>query len=77
MYKVVAKILASRLRNVIGKVISKTQTSFVPGRQILDDILLENKILDYTKRENKSCMMFKVDFDKYTIVSTRISLEIC
>lgn len=53
LYKVVAKILALRLRNVISKVIFNTQTTFIPVRQIMDGILLTNEILDYAKREKK------------------------
>lgn len=62
MYNVVARILASRLRKVIGKLILNTQTSFIPGRQIIDGILVANEILDYAKREKKNYMMFRVDF---------------
>lgn len=37
VYKVLAKLLANRLQNVIGTLISDTQTTFVNGRQILDN----------------------------------------
>lgn len=64
MYNVVAKILASRIRKVIGEMISNTQTTSVPGRQILDVTLVANEILDYAKRENRNWMMFKVVFSQ-------------
>jgi len=35
MYKVLAKILANRLRAVIGSVVSDSQSAFVKGKQIL------------------------------------------
>lgn len=57
MYKVISKILASRMRKVIRKIVSSTQTTFINGRQILDGVLLvTNEIIDYASRENKkSC----------------------
>jgi len=40
MYKIMSKVLANRLRTVMGSVISKTQTTFIKDRQILDGILV-------------------------------------
>jgi len=36
MYKVLAKVLANRLRVAIGSVVSDSQSAFVKGKQILD-----------------------------------------
>lgn len=35
---------------------------FIPGRQILDGVLVTNEIIDYAKRYNKECVLCKVDF---------------
>ncbi|GKB79076.1 RNA-directed DNA polymerase, eukaryota, reverse transcriptase zinc-binding domain protein [Tanacetum coccineum] len=35
-YKIIAKILANRLSKVIDKIVSKEQSAFIAGRQILD-----------------------------------------
>ncbi|MCI31076.1 cysteine-rich receptor-like protein kinase, partial [Trifolium medium] len=54
LYKIMAKMLANRLRLVIGSVISESQTTFVKDRQILDGILITNEVVDEarkTKRE--------------------------
>jgi hypothetical protein len=64
LYKVLSKVLANRLRNVIGKVISENQSAFVKGRQILDGILIANEMVDDAKRNRKEMLLFKVDFEK-------------
>lgn len=42
LYKMLSKVLANRLRAVMGSVISETQTAFVKDRQILDGISIAN-----------------------------------
>jgi len=64
LYKVLAKLLANRLRGVIGNVISDSQSAIVKGRQILDGILVANEVVDEAKKLNKNLLMFKVDFEK-------------
>jgi len=64
LYKVLAKVLANRLRLVVGSVVSESQSAFVKGKQILDGILIANKVVDEAKRLNKELFLFKVDFEK-------------
>ncbi|PNX67320.1 cysteine-rich receptor-like protein kinase, partial [Trifolium pratense] len=64
LYKILAKVLANRLRLVIGSVISETQTAFVKDRQILDGILIANEVVDEARKSKKELMLFKVDFEK-------------
>jgi hypothetical protein len=64
LYKILAKLLANRLRRVIGSVISETQTAFVKDRQILDGILIANEVVDEARRSKKELLLFKVDFEK-------------
>ncbi|GAU44567.1 hypothetical protein TSUD_367230 [Trifolium subterraneum] len=64
VYKVLSKVLANRLRRVVGGVVSQTQSAFIKGRQILDGILIANEIVDDAKRDKKELLMLKIDFEK-------------
>jgi len=64
LYKILSKVLASRLRMVMSSVISETQTAFVKDRQILDGILIANEMVDEARKSKKELMMLKVDFEK-------------
>ncbi|GAU49906.1 hypothetical protein TSUD_139620 [Trifolium subterraneum] len=64
LYKILAKVLANRLRLVMGSVISESQTAFVCDRQLLDGILIANEVVDEARRAKKELMLFKIDFEK-------------
>ncbi|GJZ99502.1 RNA-directed DNA polymerase, eukaryota [Tanacetum coccineum] len=64
LYKVVTKILATRLSMVISDLISDVQTTFLPNRQILDGLFIINEILARCKLKKQQAMIFKVDFAK-------------
>ncbi|RVW54301.1 Transposon TX1 uncharacterized 149 kDa protein [Vitis vinifera] len=64
LYKWLAKVLANRLKKVVGKVISKAQGAFVEGRQILDAVLIANEAIDSTLKNNESAILCKLDIEK-------------
>nr|GEX87758.1 RNA-directed DNA polymerase, eukaryota [Tanacetum cinerariifolium] len=64
LYKVVTKILATRLSFVISDLISDVQSAFLPNRQILDGPFIINDTLARCKHKNHRTMFFKVDFAK-------------
>ncbi|GJT59260.1 RNA-directed DNA polymerase, eukaryota [Tanacetum coccineum] len=64
LYKVVTKILASRLSTVISDLISDVQSAFLPNRQILDGPFIINEVLARCKVKKQQAMIFKVDFAK-------------
>ena len=64
LYKILAKLLANRLRQFIVSVISDARSAFVKDRQILDGILIANEVVDEARKTMKELLMFKVDFEK-------------
>ncbi|KAJ0535737.1 putative RNA-directed DNA polymerase [Helianthus annuus] len=62
--KVISKVLVSRLKNVVGKLVSPEQTTFLAGRCITDGPLVLNELLGWMKKAKKKGMFFKVDIDK-------------
>lgn len=64
LYKLLAKTLAIKLKQVMGSIILKTQNSFLPGRQILDCSLLANESIDAMFKVGWPGVVCKVDIEK-------------
>jgi hypothetical protein len=64
LYKIITKVLANRLKEVLDKVISKTQSAFIKGRQILNPILIANESLDSRCRSGEPGILCKMDVEK-------------
>lgn len=64
IYKVVAKVLAERLKTVLPSTIVVNQATFIKGRQITDPILIANEIVDFWRCTKKQGVIFKLDIEK-------------
>ncbi|XP_068477366.1 uncharacterized protein [Phaseolus vulgaris] len=64
LYKIISKALSLRLKKIISNVIDMRQSTFLEGRGLLDSVLVANEVLEEYKRKRKSCVFFKVDYEK-------------
>ncbi|XP_010506884.1 PREDICTED: uncharacterized protein LOC104783422 [Camelina sativa] len=66
-YKIISKIMCQRLKKLLPDLISETQSAFVPGRLISDNILIAQEMF-HGLRTNPSCkgkfMAIKTDMSK-------------
>ena len=64
VYKILAKVLANHLKEVLDQLISKSQNSFVGGRQILDSVLIANECVDSRVKSKIPGVICKLDIEK-------------
>lgn len=65
-YKILTKTMANRLREASKKLIGPNQTSFVPGRQISDNIIVLQEVLNSmnVRKATTGWIIMKVDLEK-------------
>ncbi|KAH9722962.1 reverse transcriptase domain-containing protein [Citrus sinensis] len=65
-YKTVTKIIGNRLKAILPELIGPYQTSFVPGRHIIENIIVAQEIIYSMRRKtgNRGQMAIKVDLEK-------------
>lgn len=67
IFKLVSKVLANKLKKILGEIILESQCAFVVGRVITDSILISFETLHYMKSKrqgNTAHMALKLDMSK-------------
>lgn len=61
-YKILTKIIASRLNGILDALISPNQGGFVQNMNILDNIILVQEVVHLRIMRHEKCMVIKLDF---------------
>lgn len=64
LYKIISKIMSSRLRSVLNKIIHPNQSVFIPGRRIVDNVFLVHELVKGHHLNKGGCCTIKVDIQK-------------
>lgn len=76
-YKVAAKIVANRLKYVIGKVLGPWQTCAIPGRRVSDNLILLRDMIKYVEMNNMPLIVESLDLEKaFDRVSHNFMLQV-
>jgi hypothetical protein len=64
IYKIIMKVVANRLKPILTHVISKEQSGYVEGRQIMDSVILAHEVIHSLKTSRTTGMLIKLDLSK-------------
>ena len=63
-YKILAKVLANRMKFVMNSVIGENQMAFVNNRQILDSFVIAEEVIHSWRNDKVGGLVVKLDFEK-------------
>ncbi len=66
-YKIIAKLLANRLKTVLPRLINNDQTGYLKNRYIGENIRLLQDISFFTEQTNTNAFFLTIDFEIFLI----------
>jgi hypothetical protein len=63
-FKIFTKVITNRLALVAQKVIQPTQTTFIPGRNIMEGEVILHETIHKLYRRKQNGVILKIDFEK-------------
>ena len=63
-FKIFTKVGTNRVSSIAHKVIKPSQTAFIPGRNILEGVVVLHETIHELHRKKKDGVLFKIDFEK-------------
>jgi hypothetical protein len=67
VYKIASKVLANRLKAILPDIISQNQSAFVPGRMIMDNVLIAYELTHHLQNKRSGAVGYaalKLDMSK-------------
>jgi hypothetical protein len=63
-FKIFTKVAMNRISQIAQKVISPSQTVFLPGRNIMEGVIVLHETIHEMHRKKQNGLIFKIDFEK-------------
>jgi hypothetical protein len=63
-FKIFTKVLVNRMTGIATKVISPSQTAFIPGQNIMEGVVMLHETIHELHRKKMSGVILKLDFEK-------------
>jgi hypothetical protein len=63
-FKIFTKVLANRLTALADKVVRQSQTAFMPGRNILEGVVILHETIHELHKKKRNGVVLKLDFEK-------------
>jgi Reverse transcriptase (RNA-dependent DNA polymerase) len=63
-FKIITKLLADRLALVMDALIDQSQTTYIKGRMIMDNVVCAHEVLHQIHVSRTKGVFFKINFEK-------------
>jgi len=63
-FKIFTKVATNRITNIAQRIIRPTQTTFIPGRNIMEGAVILHETIHELHNKKQNDIIFKIDFEK-------------